>query len=105
MSKFENLYKNSDKIKLKQDERRARLLDEQRAKRQSQFSSSRSEPTSENVPKRRDFFKVNYNFKDNLMLSEWMLEAPTDIEDFVLVPCPKGIRCLLVVQDKKATLL
>lgn len=105
MSNFENLYKNSDKIKLKQDERRAKLLEEQRAKRQSQFSSTRQELTTENVQKRRHFYKVNYNFKDNLMLSEWMYEPPADIEDFMLVPCPKGIRCLFVIQERNATLL
>lgn len=105
MSNFENLYKNNDKIKLKQDERRAKLLEEQRVKRQQQFTSSRSESTNEHVQKRKQMYKVNYNYKDNLMLSEWMIEAPTDIEDFILVPCPKGIRCLFVVQERNATLL
>ena len=41
------------------------------------------------------FTKTEY--KEVLMLSEWMIEKPYDFdEDWYVVPCPKGIRTLLV---------
>lgn len=33
------------------------------------------------------------------MLSEWMMSAPEDLEDYLLVPCPKGTRVTLSVGE------
>lgn len=41
----------------------------------------------------------NSNFAYKLQLSDWMLQKPTDIHNWILVPCPKGKRCLLVARD------
>jgi snurportin-1 len=100
MSNFKDLYKFNDKKETTQAARRAQLLEQQREKRQLQYSSARDEET-EKVQKR---FKTNQNYRNILMLSEWMDELPLDIEDFILVPCPKGIRCTLVVDSQTSTL-
>lgn len=43
------------------------------------------------------FTKSPTNYKDVLMMSEWMIEKPEDFnENWYVVPCPKGIRTLLV---------
>lgn len=100
MSNFKDLYKFSDKIEATQNARRARLLKEQKEKRQQQYSTGRNDESE----KPKKYYKVNANFKDSLMLSEWMNEAPDDLEDFILVPCPKGTRCTFVVKSRLATL-
>lgn len=101
MSKYKDFYKFNDKKDTTQAARRARILEEQKNKRQLQYSSGRNE---EKQCKAQKSYKVNLNYKDCLMLSEWMMEAPEDIEDFILVPCPKGIRCTLVVDFDKTSL-
>lgn len=36
-------------------------------------------------------------FKNQIMLSEWLIEIPEDFDtNWLIVPCPKGKRCLLV---------
>lgn len=92
MSEFKDLYKsNILQLKDQQAKRRAKLLDEQRQKRENNFAAQRN--TEKPKFKRRQHHEVDY--RNNLMLSEWMMEAPDDLEDFQLVPCPKGIRCTL----------
>ena len=92
MSDFQNLYKFNDKRQLSQAARRANLLEEQREKRHSQFSVGRKQKSQ------RKKYRINYEFRNILMLSEWMYAAPMDLEDFFVVPCPKGIRCSLYVK-------
>lgn len=36
-------------------------------------------------------------YKDQIMLSEWLVEVPTDFDtSWLMVPCPVGKRCLIV---------
>lgn len=100
MSNYKDLYKFNDKKESTQAARRAKLLEEQKNKRQLQYSSARDETDY----KHKSHYKVNANYKDCLMLSEWMMELPNDLEDFMLVPCPKGVRCTLVVKSQSSTL-
>lgn len=97
MSSFKDFYKNSNKLKLNQEERRSFLLEQQRLKRQSQFETSRNE--KEPKVHRKLNGKINEKFNNSLMLSEWMMETPSDLENFMLVPCPKGIRCTLAIDQ------
>lgn len=94
MSEFKDLYKASFlELKERQTQRRTKLLDEQRKKREDNFSGHRDikSPKSNN----RQWKRPTNEYKRNLMLSEWMMEMPDDLENFLLVPCPKGIRCTL----------
>lgn len=42
----------------------------------------------------KDIKQVEFNreYRDILMYSQWMTEEPCDLEDFILIPCPKGSR-------------
>lgn len=43
----------------------------------------------------------SYELATSLMNSEWMYEAPEDIDDWIAVLCPEGKRCCVIVQDVK----
>jgi len=93
MSDFKDLYKAGVlESKDRQAQRRERLLEEQRRKREDNFSGHREIKSPNNRKWKR---QCDYDYKNNLMLSEWMMEIPDDLENFLLVPCPKGIRCTL----------
>jgi snurportin-1 len=36
-----------------------------------------------------------------MMLAEWLFSAPEDISSWFVIPCPRGQRCLVVVQSHK----
>lgn len=99
---FKNLYKFNDKVEASQAARRAKLLEEQKRKREEQFNSGRPEDELKYKSKHKHY-RVNLDFKDSLMMSEWMLEAPEDLDSFVLIPCPKGVRCTLSVDSSSVT--
>jgi len=40
-----------------------------------------------------------YELATNMMYSEWMLEVPIDIDDWIAVLCPVGKRCCVIAQD------
>lgn len=89
MCDFRDMYKNVNQLKEHQSTRRARLLDHQRKHRDDQFALRRDliEILSNSKHKRS---RINGMFKNKIMLSEWMLTKPDDIEDFLMKPCPKG---------------
>lgn len=39
-------------------------------------------------------------YANKLQLSEWMREKPEDLDNWFVVPCPKGKRCLVVASDR-----
>lgn len=98
MSEYRSLYKHQSSLSQQQSARRAILLEEQRKRRENNFSNSRDLKSTKNYKKKP---YINYDFKNNLMLSEWMMEAPEDIEDFILMPCPKGKRLTLAKEEEK----
>lgn len=49
-------------------------------------------------------YRKNYftrgNFRNKLMMSEWMLEIPKDLQkDYFMIPCPVGKRCLVIAMQ------
>lgn len=112
MSTFKGLYKNVNQLKEQQILRRERLLEAQKKHRESQFSFQRdlkeilSKKSSDSSGYQSKMVRCNYMFRNNLMLSEWMIALPEDIEDFLLIACPKGKRCTISTTEdyRKKTL-
>lgn len=122
MSEFKDLHKKNDTIvqlKELQAARRVLFLEEQKQRREDQYSFLRDlkkiVPSlkltkkqqkdllmSEKV-KQQATNRFNYKFKNILMLSEWMMESPEDLEDYLLIPCPKGVRMSLVLGDRQSS--
>jgi hypothetical protein len=63
----------------------------QLTKRQQKFEKSLEDPQKQ---------EYNRKFMNILMQSEWMMESPANLEDFLLVPCPKGARVTLAFGDE-----
>lgn len=40
-----------------------------------------------------------YDIAQSIMKSEWMLEVPEDIDNWIAVLCPDGKRCCVIAQD------
>lgn len=100
MSDFKDLYKNVNQLKEQQINRRLQLLEDQRRQREDNFSAGRDLKEFISSQSRKKY-RANPLFKHALMLSEWMMVRPDDIEDFILVPCPKGIRCTLSTGENR----
>lgn len=99
MADYRELYKNVSQLKEHQLTRRIRLLDDQKRQREDSFAKKRDLKQILSNPKKRA--RLNPFFKKTLMLSEWMTVKPEDVEDFILVPCPTGIRCSLSTGENK----
>lgn len=93
MTHLRDLYKNTGQLKEHQSQRRAQLLEDQRRQRDERFAGQRDLKEFFNYPKAHR--KANVAFRNNLMLSEWMMNKPDDIEDFLIKPCPKGERKII----------
>lgn len=110
-SRFTDLYKNKSRSNEHQSERRRTLLEEQKRLRQTELDSGRpgllelieaeSDSSSADGQQRRSrrpkiwFSKL---YRDKVQLSEWMHDRPEDLDQWYLVPCPVGTRCLLVIR-------
>ncbi|XP_069966989.1 snurportin-1 [Bactrocera oleae] len=101
---FRNLYKQSGKIITElQEERRRKLLQEQKQnrlllqdlKRGIDCCDDHNEETT-TIKKRSRALQDADGSEYSLQLSEWLRESPENICDWILVPCPKGQRCLVV---------
>lgn len=104
-SQFSDLYKNrnaTEQLERKQCDRRQQLLTEQKEHRNNdqddsrniqQFLQSLQHKVNKKQPKKQRFFK-NY-----VQLSEWLHERPEDLDQWFLVPCPKGTRCIAVATN------
>ena len=108
-----SLYKvksNSISSLASQLERRREVLARQKDKRDERISQLRlpivNSPTSEEVkaqwPPRHDRKKVQTTAPIDMMLAEWLFCAPEDISTWIIIPCPLGRRCLVVVQSHRA---
>ncbi|XP_050429739.1 snurportin-1 isoform X2 [Adelges cooleyi] len=42
-----------------------------------------------------------YELATSMMYSEWLLEVPENIDDWIAVLCPEGKRCCVIAQDNK----
>ncbi|CAG9796688.1 unnamed protein product [Diatraea saccharalis] len=113
-SSFEGLYKNWGKLD-NQEERRKELLEIQKSNRNTKLDIFRGILDLVNAVDHNNIFqskkKVYYrpsiyvagfnkaspSYNNVLMLSEWMIERPTDLaENWYITPCPKGKRVLAV---------
>ncbi|XP_013177387.1 PREDICTED: snurportin-1 isoform X1 [Papilio xuthus] len=118
----ETLYKNWGKYG-NQEERRKEILNLQKGGRNDSLDQFRgildfSRNTVGNSAHRYErqpayrpniyvagFNKAPPTYKNVLMMSEWMVERPEDFnENWFVVPCPKGIR-VLIVSDRGITKL
>lgn len=98
MNDFSDLYKNKSKLERTQSDRRKKLLADQKRQRNECSDNTRGilNYIADSKEKKKTNKFVNPEFKNILQKSEWMLEKPDDFENWYLVPCPKGKRCLLV---------
>ncbi|XP_039761413.1 snurportin-1 [Pararge aegeria] len=115
---YEGLYKNWGKSG-SQEERRAELLETQKANRNNKidrfrgilelvnavednnnlFNTQEKGPYSPKVYV-AGFHKTCLKYSNVLMLSEWMIEKPSDFEkNWFVVPCPKGVRLLVIANN------
>ncbi|XP_063839484.1 snurportin-1 [Ostrinia nubilalis] len=118
-SEYETLYKNWGKLS-NQEERRKEILEVQKCQRNDKIDQFRGilelvhaveENNIFNNNKRVNyrpsiyvagFNKVNLSYKNVLMMSEWMIERPQDLEEnWYVTPCPKGVRMLVVAHQGK----
>jgi len=97
-------YKNNDKAEFNQQERIRKHLENQKQRRFDMMSHVRrlAEDKWDDVEVEEDTMETTETrpgrrYRDNLMLSEWMLEIPSDFEkEWIMVPAPTGKRCLVV---------
>lgn len=103
-SQYADLYKNRNSTELlerKQSDRRQQLLDEQKEHRSSDQDDSRNiqqflQSLQHKVNKKPKKQRV---FKNYVQLSEWLHERPDDLDQWFMVPCPKGMRCIVVATN------
>ncbi|XP_059620070.1 snurportin-1 [Phlebotomus argentipes] len=106
VSKYRELYK-SRTSKESQAERRHRMLEEQRQQRSKAVDEHRGimayiqKHPRKTEGRSRDTVPVFDRFYANkVQLSEWLRERPEDLDNWYVVPCPKGKRCLVVANDR-----
>ncbi|XP_045539583.1 snurportin-1 [Papilio machaon] len=117
----ETLYKNWGKFG-NQEERRKEILNLQKGSRNDSLDKFRGlfdrsknivgNPAhrNEKAAYRPNIYVAGFNkapptYKNVLMMSEWLVEKPEDFnENWYVVPCPKGVR-VLVVSDRGITKL
>lgn len=125
MSEFKEFHKNNHSIaqlKELQVVRRLAFLEDQKVRREEQFSFLRDlkqiVPNIKLTKKQTKAEKYlqrecngvptqpkpryNNSFRDILMLSEWMMATPEDLEEYLLIPCPKGSRVSVSVGEWKS---
>lgn len=104
---FRNLYKQIGKSGTEfQEDRRRKLLEEQKRnrlllqdlKRGINYCDDSNKETKQSVRIKKGSRALQdaYGSEYSLQLSEWLRERPENISDWILVPCPKGQRCLVV---------
>ncbi|XP_039277511.1 snurportin-1 isoform X1 [Nilaparvata lugens] len=122
LDEHKQLYKSRPNPKLSQEERRKSLLALQKEKRQKLLNENREleeishlkrkisdvwkqeiDFIEQRKSEREDWFKQTHRYKNTLMLSEWFLEIPDNFPEWIMVPCPKGQRTLLVSRLNCAT--
>ncbi|XP_053675650.1 snurportin-1 [Anopheles nili] len=120
-SRFIDQYKNHGRTdSVLQEERRQRLLEKQKASRELEVDAARlgllDEIESDLHDESMEYQQNRYEqrtkkrfraftsklFANKVQLSEWMHERPSDLENWLVRPCPVGQRCLLVFRKRMA---
>lgn len=96
-----------------QNQRRKDVLKKQKEKREQQISQLRflnlneSQSTDEpeqqkpQWPPRKSRRNPSAICPIGMMLAEWLFSPPEDISSWFVLPCPRGHRCLVVVQSHR----
>ncbi|XP_004930244.1 snurportin-1 [Bombyx mori] len=120
---FKDLYKNREKSN-NQEERRKKMLEVQKCNRNATTDTFRGILDIVNsVDTTEDYFgsttqtyyrpniyvagfvKAPSSYYNVLMISEWMVEKPSDFaQNWYVVPCPKGSRVLIVANNGRTKL-
>ncbi|KAK7864749.1 hypothetical protein R5R35_005830 [Gryllus longicercus] len=88
-----------------QEERRKFLLEHQKRLREESFNEGRNIVEEINTLWHKTPRQRNKLYKKKFMLSEWLMEIPSDFkENWIMVPCPIGKR-VLVLAGKGMTLV
>lgn len=103
MSEHRKLLQGIDLV-ASQEKRRTELLKTQKIQRAEAQDSGRGiedviEKIEENTRKHRHFkktYKQKYGIDYFLQQAEWFKARPQDLEDWFIVPYPKGMRCLVI---------
>lgn len=125
MYQYQDFHKNTDSIAQLQEiqvSRRIALLNEQKVRREEQYSfikdlkeicpnikftkrQAKIDKSLQKVlePEYTPEVKISYDLRNILMLSEWMMAKPDNLEDYLLIPCPKGTRVSVSVGDPPST--
>lgn len=100
-AKLQNLYKAKPSKVERQSDRRRNLLKEQQQQRHVVLDDLRGiQEFVANLRTHRSRRKPTHRpYRNQIQLSEWLTEKPDDIENWYMVPCPKGTRCIVVAAD------
>uniref|UniRef100_A0A8D9EBY5 Snurportin-1 n=1 Tax=Cacopsylla melanoneura TaxID=428564 RepID=A0A8D9EBY5_9HEMI len=86
-----------------QEQRRRDMLHEQRNRRSDSHNKGRFGNQQQRKKKVPQAPPKPREYKDILSYSEYLLERPDDLEQWVVVACPKGKRCTLVAHKGMTT--
>lgn len=90
-----------------QAERRSQLLTQQKQLRQDAVDEARGlvhaieHYSLPNYASNRLPYRVDRVYRNKLQLSEWLRDRPDDLDQWVLVPCPRGKRHIVVAAANK----
>ncbi|GAB0088445.1 Snurportin-1 [Sergentomyia squamirostris] len=104
VNKYRQLYKSSGWMKEGQSQRRRQMLEEQKRQRAQKADENRMFLAfiQKHQAQKQKAASANFDrfYANKLQLSEWMRERPEDLDNWYIVPCPKGKRCLIVANDR-----
>ncbi|XP_016973199.1 snurportin-1 [Drosophila rhopaloa] len=99
---FQDLYKKGLDIGEQQRRRQKDLLKQQKLRRQQEQDDSRPlQKTGKTQAKKKSRKRAGHQkgIPWRPQLSEWLRHKPEDLNEWLLVPCPTGKRCLVVASS------
>lgn len=108
--KYRDLYKVhnvADSTVRQQADRRLQMLKAQKKQRDEALNESRGlvqaieNYSLPNYQSNRLPYRVDVFYRNKVQLSEWMRDRPDDLDNWILVPCPKGKRHIVVAAANK----
>lgn len=108
--KYRDLYKVhnvTDSSGRHQAERRTQILKAQKKQREEAVDAARglveaiTNYSLPNYQSNRLPYRVDVFYRNKVQLSEWLRDRPDDLDQWILVPCPKGKRHLVVASSNK----
>lgn len=110
-SKYRDLYKvhnaTSEGAERRHQARRTQFLTQQKKQRQDNVNEARGlvhaieHYSLPNYASNRLPYRVDVFYKNKLQLSEWLRDRPEDLDQWILVPCPRGKRHIVVAAANK----